>query len=368
MCDGTYCRLLYLVGQLRPGGLERQLCNLLQTLDRKHYKPAVVVWNFGENDAYTQQIRALDVPLYSFIPGSSAPKKLRKLCRIVRQLRPEVVHSYSFYTNFAAYWATRGTRVVAVGSVRGDFTHSKQEANWWLWNLSAHWPRDQIYNSFSAAATAQCSRRIGVPKRLSVVRNGLDLERFCALPLPANRQGRIVGIGSLIAIKRWDRLLMAASQLKQSGFDFLIQIIGDGPLRGPLEQQAWDLDIADCVEFLGYISDIPSILASAAFLVHPSDSEGCPNVVMEAMACGRAVVATDAGDVPALVEDGKTGFVVRRGDDASLIARMATLITEFDLCRRMGKAGRAKAEREFGVDRLVADTLVAYRAAGWRGQ
>jgi glycosyltransferase involved in cell wall biosynthesis len=87
---------------------------------------------------------------------------------------------------------------------------------------------------------------------------------------------------------------------------------------------------------------------------------------MEAMACGRAVVATDAGDVRHLVEDGKTGFVVRRGDDATLVERMVTLITDQDLCRSMGEAGRAKAVREFGLDRLVADTFDAYRAAGWR--
>jgi glycosyltransferase involved in cell wall biosynthesis len=60
---------------------------------------------------------------------------------------------------------------------------------------------------------------------------------------------------------------------------------------------------------------------------------------MEAMACGRAVVATDAGDVPSLVEDGKTGFVVARGDEATLLARMATLMTDPDLCQRMGEAG-----------------------------
>jgi glycosyltransferase involved in cell wall biosynthesis len=87
---------------------------------------------------------------------------------------------------------------------------------------------------------------------------------------------------------------------------------------------------------------------------------------MEAMACGRAVVATDAGDVPSLIEDGKTGFIVRRGDDVALVSRCVTLLVDHDLCRRMGIAGRAKAEREFGLDRLVAETLVAYRAAGWR--
>jgi glycosyltransferase involved in cell wall biosynthesis len=87
---------------------------------------------------------------------------------------------------------------------------------------------------------------------------------------------------------------------------------------------------------------------------------------MEAMACGRAVVATDAGDVPCLIEDGKTGFVVPRGDEAALLARIITLMTDHDLCRRMGEAGRVKAERQFGLDRLVSETLAAYRAMGWK--
>ncbi len=155
-------------------------------------------------------------------------------------------------------------------------------------------------------------------------------------------------------------------ELKQSGFDCLIQIAGDGRLRGLLEQQARDLGVTDCIEFLGYTENIPGLLADARFLVHTSDSEGCPNVVMEAMACGRAVVATDVGDVPSLVEDGKTGFIVPRGDEATLLARMVTLMTDHDLCRRMGEAGRAKAERQFGLDRLISETLAAYRAMGWK--
>ena len=88
---------------------------------------------------------------------------------------------------------------------------------------------------------------------------------------------------------------------------------------------------------------------------------------MEAMACGRAVVAMAAGDIPSLVEHGKTGFVVPRGDDAQFVERLATLITNRELCRQMGEASRVKAEREFGLHRLVEETLNAYRQAGWRG-
>jgi glycosyltransferase involved in cell wall biosynthesis len=153
--------------------------------------------------------------------------------------------------------------------------------------------------------------------------------------------------------------------LKSCGVDCSVQIAGDGPLRGALQQYAQALDVADRVEFVGYAPDVASVLAQASFLVHVSDSEGCPNVVMEAMACGRAVVATDVGDVPSLVEDGSTGFVVQCGNEDALLARITRLIDDADLCRRMGDAGRAKAEREFGLDRLVSETLAAYRAAGW---
>jgi glycosyltransferase involved in cell wall biosynthesis len=84
------------------------------------------------------------------------------------------------------------------------------------------------------------------------------------------------------------------------------------------------------------------------------------------MACGRAVVATDVGDVPHLIDNGKTGFVVPREDEAALTSRIATLLGDRELCCRMGEAGRIKAEREFGIDRLRSETFAAYRAEGWR--
>lgn len=360
------CRLFYLISQLGSGGSERQLCSLLEGMDRRHYQPHVLVWNFREDDTSVPQIRALDVPLHFFPGAPSKLVKLRALRRLVLQVQPEVVHSYSFYTNFAAWWAMLGTKTIAIGAVRGDFLSDKACSGPWLGRLSARWPRSQIVNSFAAADNAWRSKGLFVPGQISVVRNGLDLQRFRITPLSTAERVRIVGVGSLLPVKRWDRLLGAARALKRSGFDFLVQIVGDGPLRGPLKQQAQVLGVANCIEFIDHSDNIPGILADATFLAHTSDSEGCPNAVMEAMSCGRAVVATDAGDIPSLVEDGKTGFVVPRGDDATLVERMVKLVTDRKLCQCMGEAGRAKAEREFGLDRLVAETLAAYRATGWR--
>jgi glycosyltransferase involved in cell wall biosynthesis len=361
------CRLLYLVGQLGPGGSERQLYYLLRTMDRKRYQPAVAVWNFSEDDVYVAQVRGLGVPVYCFPRALSAVAKLRAFRRLVRQLEPEVIHSYSFYLNVVAHWSVQGTRAVAFGSIRSDFLLDKKSTGRWLGRLNARWPRDQICNSFAAAEGIRRSRSLFVPRQLSVVCNGVDVERFRRVPLATEGRVCILGVGSLLPVKRWDRLLGAALELRRREVDCFIRIAGNGPLRRSLEQQAQDLGIANRIEFIGYTDDIPRLLSEATFLVHTSDNEGCPNIVMEAMACGRAVVATDAGDVPHLVEDGNTGFVVRRGDDVTLVTRMATLIVDHDLCRHMGEVGRAKAEREFGLNRLVEVTLAAYRAAGWRG-
>ncbi len=360
------CRLLYLVGQLGVGGLERQLYYLLQTMDRERYKPAVVVWNYCEEDAYLQQIREFGVPVYSFSGKVSPSAKLRALRHMIRELEPELLHSYSFYTNFAGYWATRYTRVVVVGSIRNELNWSKKEEGPWLGRLSARWPRNQIYNTCSAAETTRSSHSFFIPKRFSVVHNGLDLEMFQSSPLSAHEKVYILGVGSLCLRKRWDRLLLAVVELKQMGIDCSIRIAGEGPLLGSLIQQAQELGIEKHVEFLGHSNDVPSLLADSRLLAHTSDNEGCPNAVMEAMACGRAVVAMDAGDIPYLVEDGKTGFVVGREDITKFVKRVMTLITDVKLCRRMGEAGRLKAEREFRLDRLVKETLAAYRSAGWK--
>ena len=356
------------MGQLRSGGLERQLYFLLSGLNRDRYKPEVVVWSYCEDDTYVAQIRKLGIPIHGISPALPGPIKVLVFRRLVKQLRPKVIHSYSFFTNFAAWWATIGRDSIAIGAVQSDFVRDKHFPGPCLGRLSARWPRTQIFNNFAAAETAGRCRSPFVPKSRIVVQNGLDLESFRDTPPPVEARVQILGVGSLLPVKRWDRLMLAALELKSNGVKCLIRIAGDGPLRKTLEHQAQDLGVTDYVQFLGHADNVPALLAASSFLVHTSDTEGCPNVIMEAMACGRAVVATDAGDVPYLIEDSKTGFVVKRGDDATLVKRMRSLINDRELCRRMGQAGRAKAAREFGLHRLVSETLSAYQAAGWNDE
>lgn len=358
------CRLLYVVGQLGLGGLERQLYYLLQNLNRARYCPGVVVWNLNPDDKYYRDIEALNIPIYGFPAAWSPLSKLKTLRAIARQVAPEVIHSYGFHTNFAAYYAAWGNGSLAIGSLRGDFVRARQEGGAFRGALNARWPDCHITNSRTSADSAVGPFR---PKRVFVVHNALDLMSFKCMSGASNKRDYVAAVGSLLPVKRWDRLLGVVRALKTVvGHDIHFQIAGDGPLRSALEKLADDLCISGCVKFLGAVHDIPTFLSGAKFLVHTSESEGCPNAVMEAMACGLPVVAMKAGEIPYLVEDGRTGFVVPQGDETIFVKRVAQLFSDGGLCSRMGTAAREKAQHAFTLERLVSETLAIYRAVGWK--
>lgn len=363
-----HTRLLYVVGQLGLGGLERQLYYLLASLDHARYQPAVVVWNLNRNDKYYRDIEELKVPICGFPNDWSPLSKLMALRAITRQVAPEVIHSYGFHTNFASYYAAYGTRTLAIGSLRGDFVRDKRGGGVVRGVLNARWPVCHISNSMTSADAAKRAFGFFTPKHVFVVRNALDLEQFKYPSITSKKRDYVAGVGSLLPVKRWERLLRVVYSLKaRAGEDIRFQIAGDGPLRPALEKLTEDLGISEVVEFCGAVHDIPTFLSRAKFLVHVSESEGCPNAVMEAMACGLPVVAMEAGEIPYLVENGKTGFVVPQGDETSFVERISQLLSDNELCFRMGLAASEKAKREFTLERLASETLAAYRAAGWMG-
>ena len=365
-CRRMECRLLYLVGQLSLGGLERQLVCLIRSMDRGRYKPVVAVWGNSPDDHYAGDLRALDVPVIRLGENPTRWAKLRALCGLVSAIRPQVIHSYTFYTNIAAWWAARGTAAIPIGSVRNNYTRDRRDAGMVFGRLCGRWPPGQVYNSFNAEQEAKHSTTIFRPRRIYVVTNGVDLDRFSPRPHP--ERGYILAVGSLYAKKRWDRLIRAVALLASNGGCPEVVHAGSGPLRGELEAMARNLHVDHLVRFLGARHDLPTLLGDAAFLAHSAEDEGCPNVVLEAMACGRAVVATDAGDISHLVDDGETGFVVPRENEAALADRIATLLENRELCRRMGDAGRRKAEQAFGLDRFRSEVFAAYRAEGWENR
>ena len=358
-------RVLIVIGELVAGGQEQQLCYLLQGLTELGYHPGLVVWNYRDDDVNARKARALGVPMWGYQVSQSSSRKLFEFARLTRAIRPEVVHSYSFYTNIAAFVAARLVGVPAVGSLRSELPLAQSDTGPVLGRLNTMLPRALVANSHAGKKQVQAQWGRFAPPHLVVVSNGLDFSRFRTDPVPARIPHGILGIGSLVPVKRWDRALRLGQELQRRGIACRLEIAGEGPQRAELMSLAADLGIAETTRLLGHREDVPDLIARSRLLVHTSDSEGSPNAVMEAMASGRPVVATDAGDVKRLVENGRTGFVVERDDHEALVSRVCALLSDDRLARQFGEAAARRA-REFSVGRLVEDTLSAYRAAGWR--
>lgn len=188
--------------------------------------------------------------------------------------------------------------------------------------------------------------------RFHVIHCGLDLSRFHPAPR-AESSGplRLLTIGRLESVKGYPMLLEAIGQAREAGHEVTLEMVGDGPMRGVVERRIEELGLGRAVHLAGAIGQdsIQERIEAADALVVSSFMEGIPVVLMEAMAKGRPVISTSVGGVPELVEDGVSGILCRTGSPRELadaIARLAGARARF---AEMGRAGRARIEREFDI-------------------
>jgi colanic acid/amylovoran biosynthesis glycosyltransferase len=189
--------------------------------------------------------------------------------------------------------------------------------------------------------------------KLEVVHCGLIPESYEGISAPASPRPQILSVGRLVPDKGQAVLIQAHASLRQSGHDIDLVLVGSGPGRAGLEGLATQLGVADHVIFTGPVSqdEIKQHYEAASVFCSSSFSEGVPVVLMEAMACGRPVVASAIAGVRELVQDGETGLVVSPGRVDELAQAITRLIEDPQLRRRLGDAGQRYVAREFNVRR-----------------
>jgi glycosyltransferase involved in cell wall biosynthesis len=220
------------------------------------------------------------------------------------------------------------------------------------------------------ACNADVARDLaGANGRLHVVPHGVDLRRFRATPPRGDGEPRLLAVGRLVEKKGFYVLVEAAAMLRTP---FRLRIVGDGPERARLAEAIERADIAANVELAGSRSheQLPAEYAAADIVVVPSvhdrdgDRDGLPNVVLEAMASGRPVVASSVGAIPTAVENAETGVLVAPGDANALAAALGGLVRAPRLRRRLGAAARSRVEQDFDLrrctERLVRTLEAAY--------
>jgi glycosyltransferase involved in cell wall biosynthesis len=201
--------------------------------------------------------------------------------------------------------------------------------------------------------------------RVQTIHSGIDLQRFAEVPtapalFPAGTQ--VVGtVGHLAGHKGHRYLLEATQYLLQLEPRVGVVIVGDGKLRVALEAQAASLGIRERVCFTGFRRDVLAVMQQFEVFVFPSYLEGLGTAVLDAMALYKPVVATSAGGIPEVVQDGITGTLVPPRDPRALALAVHQLLRYPEQRRRFGEAGRQRVEQYFTAQQMAAHTLQLYR-------
>jgi glycosyltransferase involved in cell wall biosynthesis len=214
----------------------------------------------------------------------------------------------------------------------------------------------QAHGAYLAAAEGCPARKV------FVIPNGVDVEAFqpsapdeglrAALGLPPQAPLALI-VAALRPEKNHELFLQAAARVTRQLPEARFLLVGDGPRRSTLEELSRSLGIQDRVLFLGTRSDVAQLLSIADVLVLSSHMEANPVSILEALACGKPVVAPRVGSIPETIEDGMNGYLFPAGDEAQLAARLGHLLECPEQARRMGAIGRERVVAHWSLERMV---------------
>lgn len=317
--------------------------------------------------------------LLAQVPGFGACHYTALRCAL-RAVQPDVVHAHWVLPQGALAVAGAG-RVPVVVSAHGGDAWALQGpllgyAKRWTLRHAAAW-------TANTAATAAACARAGVPAP-QVIPMGVDVSAFAAGQgdLLKARLGEtravVLFVGRLVEKKGADVLLDAWHALGAAGRQGrVLWIVGDGTQRAALEQQVGRAGLAPSVRFFGRVpnAQLPDYYAAAQLCVVPSvvdahgDTEGQGVVLLEAMAAGRAVLASRVGGIAEVIVDGQTGILVPPGDLTALALALTSLLETPDRARALGTIGQTRARAAYDWPRIAARFIALYAQVGghaWR--
>jgi glycosyltransferase involved in cell wall biosynthesis len=359
------------VNALDGGGMERMLLALVRATAGKGWAHSICTLR-GPGPLADRVPKS--VPLISLdAPDGSRLTPIR-LARIIGRVRPDLVHarSWGVWTDAALGNALAGRRPLLLGfhglDAKSGFSAADRRRAHVLRRLSRR------FACVSHAGRDQLAGQLGIPSdQIDLIPNGVDTERFappgekergaCRAALGFAPDAFVLGtVGNLTPVKDHATLLQAIRHCGDAGADVRLLIAGDGPLRSALTRQAEDSGVASQVVFAGSRGDVPALLGAMDVYVCSSLSEGMSNAILEALAVGLPVVATDVGDNRRLVDDGAVGVLVPAADPRALGDAVLGLCRDAARRRAFGRSARARAMACYPFARCVERHVALYRS------
>ncbi|XHS77527.1 TIGR03088 family PEP-CTERM/XrtA system glycosyltransferase [Burkholderiaceae bacterium UC74_6] len=367
--------VIHVMNRFDTGGLENGVVNLINHMPAEAFRHAVLA--LTEVTDFKQRVNRSDV---EFIALNKPPGhgfwQFPKLYRLFKQLQPAIVHS----RNLAALevqlpaWAAgvpvriHGEHGRDVGDLDGSNKTYQRVRRFYK-------PFVHHYVALSRDLESYLKEAVAVPaERITQAYNGVDMERFCqskdgVMPISGcpfdPKTHWIVGtVGRMAEVK--DQTLLAQAFIEVLRREpalrdrLRLAMIGDGPLRGRAQALLDEAGVADLAWLPGERSDVPDVMRGLHLFVLPSLAEGISNTILEAMASGLAVLATDVGGNADLLAAGETGLLVPAGQVQPMVEALASLALAPARAQAMGRAGRARVEHKFSMAAMMRNYQGVY--------
>jgi L-malate glycosyltransferase len=348
-------RVCFMIDRLSRAGTESQLLALIRELDRSKVLPTLVLLD-GEDDL-SRALEPADCPMIRLgvcrLVSLGAARAASRLRAFWREHRPDVLQVYFLDAAYFGAPLAKLSGIRKVVRVRNNLGYWVDRKHRVLGRLVSPFVNATLTNTPAGKQTLveQEGHR---PERVVVLENGVDTSRFSRLLLPDTSKPRVkVGcVANLRPVKNIDGLMRAAKAALQHFPKLVFEVAGDGEQRAELERLHAELGLGDRFKLRGSVADMPNFLRMVDIAVLPSHSEGMSNALLEYMAAGRAVIATDVGANPELVRHRKDGLIVPVRDEAAMVGAIGDLLAHPLRAAGFGASARTRVEAQYSRDAM----------------
>jgi L-malate glycosyltransferase len=363
-------KVLLLVDSFELGGSEKQTVEMARRINGSEY--SVTVGCFRACGPLKSVLQEASIPVVEF-PIHGFTSKLYQLLRLtffIRRKRFQVVQSNELYSNLMGVPAAWLARTAIIISSRRDLS------NWWWYTprrrkLLRHIQglSTQIIVNCDAIRNDLVAKDSFKPDNIQVIYNGIDADHFLQVPgdrsrvIPgARKKEKLIAVvaNMHMLIKGHSDLVEAARAVRSVDRRAKFILIGDGRQRSSVEQLVRETGLQDHFTFLGHRTDVPQLLSCCDMGVLASTTEGLPNAVLEYLAAGLPVVATNVGGIPEIIENEVSGLLVPPHTPSALAAAILRLLSDDLLAQRLARAGRERVLNKFSFAQVVASLKELY--------
>ena len=360
-------KVLHLITSLELGGAQQGLLLGLPRFDPDRYEH--VICSLMDRMRMAAQFRHAGIEVHSL--GLSRKTDLAVVLRLrtlLKQLRPDVLHTYLLHSNVLGRIVGR---LVGVPVIVSSERTIGQANRWGRLATRLTNPLTDAVEVNSETGARAIERDLGVPaNKVRVVRSGIDLDAYgvslkrteirSELGLTGDHH-LVLYVGRLRRVKGVEHGIRAFASASARHENMHMALAGEGEQLGYLRNLANELGISERISFLGVRNDLPDLFSAADSVLMPSLNEGFPRTAIEAMAAGKPVIATRVGGTHEAIVEGETGILVPSADIDAMESALVKLVGDRGLQSRLGKAGRRRAEQNYPVDNYVARLDGLYR-------